>query len=99
MRDRSATRFSNAALLMRVDIGCLGHTERSESVDYDQTVFVCRWQRTSRQAVLASLDRLRDYGANVAGVVVTMVDQNSALQFDGDYGRRERQLISRLYGS
>ena len=26
---------------MRVDIGCLGHTERSESVDYDQTVFVC----------------------------------------------------------
>lgn len=65
----------------------------------DQTVFVCRWQRTSRQAVLASLDRLRDYGANVAGVVVTMVDQNSALQFDGDYGRRERQLISRLYGS
>ena len=35
-------RPSNAALLMRVDIGCLGHTEPSDSVDVDQqTVFVC----------------------------------------------------------
>jgi len=65
----------------------------------DQTVFVCRWQRTSRQAVLASLERLRAYGAQVAGVVVTMVDQGAALQFSGEYGRRERQLITRLYGS
>lgn len=65
----------------------------------DQTIFVCRWQRTSRQAVLASLERLRAYGAQVAGVVVTMVDQNAALQFDSEYGRRERQLLTRLYGS
>jgi Mrp family chromosome partitioning ATPase len=65
----------------------------------DQTVFVCRWQRSSRQAVMAALERLRAYGAQVAGVVVTMVDKNAALQFDGEYGRRERQLITRLYGS
>ncbi len=65
----------------------------------DQTVFVCRWQRTSRQAVMASLARLRDYGGKVAGVVVTMVDKGAALQFDGEYGKRERQLITRLYGS
>lgn len=65
----------------------------------DQTVFVCRWQQTSRIAVTASLDRLRAYGTKVAGIVVTMVDDNSTLAFGGDYSRRETKLITRLYGS
>jgi polysaccharide biosynthesis transport protein len=65
----------------------------------DQTVFVCRWQQTSRIAVTASLDRLRAYGTKVAGIVVTMVDENSTLAFGGEYSRRETKLITRLYGS
>jgi Mrp family chromosome partitioning ATPase len=65
----------------------------------DQTIFVCRWQQTSRIAVTASLERLRAYGTKVAGVVVTMVDENSTLAFGGEYSRRETKLITRLYGS
>jgi polysaccharide biosynthesis transport protein len=65
----------------------------------DQTVFVCRWHRTSRKAVTASLDRLRLYGAKLAGVVVSMVDPGSTLVLGGEYGRHETKLISRLYGS
>jgi polysaccharide biosynthesis transport protein len=65
----------------------------------DQTVFVCRWQQTSRQAVTACLDRLRSYGARIPGIVVSMVDQNSTMAFGGDYSRREMKLISRAYGT
>jgi Mrp family chromosome partitioning ATPase len=65
----------------------------------DQTVFVCRWQQTSRRAVTASLDRLRQYGARVAGLVVTMVDPGAVTDFDGLYSRREQYLITQLYGT
>jgi capsular exopolysaccharide synthesis family protein len=65
----------------------------------DQTVFVCRWQHSSRQAVMASLDRMRTYGAQVAGIVVSMVEQEATLDFNGDYSRRESELINRFYGS
>ena len=65
----------------------------------DQTIFVCRWQRASRKAITASLDRLQTFGARVSGIVVSMVDQNSPQAFGDDYNRREMKLISRLYGS
>jgi capsular exopolysaccharide synthesis family protein len=65
----------------------------------DQTVFVCRWQQTSRKAVTASLERLHAYGAQVSGIVVSMVDANSTLAFGDDYSRREIGQISRLYGA
>jgi succinoglycan biosynthesis transport protein ExoP len=65
----------------------------------DQTIFLCRWQRTSRKAVMASLDRLQAYGARVSGLVMSMVDKHSTLAFGGDYSRREIQLIDRLYGA
>jgi capsular exopolysaccharide synthesis family protein len=65
----------------------------------DQTVFVCRWQQTSRKAVTASLERLHAYGARISGIVVSMVDANSTLAFGYDYSRREIGLISRLYSS
>jgi len=64
----------------------------------DQTILVCRWQQTSRMAVNASLDRLRAYGARIAGLVVTMADENSTLAVGGEYGKRETQMLSRLYG-
>lgn len=65
----------------------------------DQTVFVVRWRQTSRKAVSASLERLRAYGAKIPGIVVTMLDENPALAFDGAYSRREMKLLSRPYGS
>ncbi|MDE8346348.1 MAG: polysaccharide biosynthesis tyrosine autokinase [Acidocella sp.] len=65
----------------------------------DQTIFVCRSQQTSRKAVSSSINRLRIYGASVAGLVVSMVDQSSSLAFDGEYSRREMMLSSRPYGS
>ena len=65
----------------------------------DRTVFVCRWQQTSRQAVMTSLERLRSCGAQVAGVMVSMVGKK--VEGDGydDYSRRELALINRFYGS
>jgi capsular exopolysaccharide synthesis family protein len=65
----------------------------------DQTVFVCRWQQTSRNAVVSCLNRLQIFGVNVSGIVVSMVAQKSALAFDGDYSQREQRLIKHLYDS
>jgi succinoglycan biosynthesis transport protein ExoP len=65
----------------------------------DQTVFVCRWQQTSRSAVIGCLNRLHAFGVNVSGIVVSMVAQKSALAFDGDYSQREQRLINQLYDS
>jgi polysaccharide biosynthesis transport protein len=65
----------------------------------DQTIFVCRWQRASRKAVTASLNRLQTFGARISGIIISMVDPNSTQAFGDDYNRREMKLISRLYGS
>lgn len=65
----------------------------------DSTVFVCRWQHTSRQAVAGCLDRLRTFGAGVSGVVVSMVQSNSPQTLGDDYSRRELALINHFYGA
>lgn len=65
----------------------------------DQTLFVCRWEHSSKQAVISSLDRLRTYGANVAGIVVSMVGRNATLEANAEYSRRELKLINRFYGT
>lgn len=65
----------------------------------DQTIFICRWQSTSRRAVMGCIERLRAYGAQIPGVVVSMVDQKSTLALGDDYSRREMKLINKLYGS
>jgi polysaccharide biosynthesis transport protein len=65
----------------------------------DQTIFVVRWQQTSRKAVSASLERLRAYGAKVPGIVVTMMDERPNLAFDGAYSRQEMKLLGRPYGT
>jgi succinoglycan biosynthesis transport protein ExoP len=65
----------------------------------DQTIFVCRWQSTSRRAVIGCIERLRAYGAQLPGVVISMVDQKSTLALGDDYSRREMKLINKLYGS
>ena len=40
----------------------------------DTTVFVVRWGRVSGEAVSAALKQLVEVGADVAGVVLSMVD-------------------------
>ena len=65
----------------------------------DQTVFVCRWKDTSRVAVINCIERLRAAGANLTGVVLSMVDANAAIAYGGDYGQRDVRDVARLYGS
>ena len=65
----------------------------------DRTIFVCRWQQTSRQAVVTSLERLRSCGAQVAGIVVSMVGKKVDDHAYEDFNRRELALINRFYGS
>ena len=65
----------------------------------DQTVFVCRWQQTSRQAIMTSLERLRSCGAQITGIVVSMVGRKLETGSDDDFNRRELALINRFYGS
>jgi succinoglycan biosynthesis transport protein ExoP len=65
----------------------------------DQTIFVCRWQSTSRRAVVGCIERLRAYGAQIPGIVVSMVDHRSTMALGDDYSRREMKLINKLYGA
>jgi polysaccharide biosynthesis transport protein len=65
----------------------------------DQTIFICRWQSTSRRAVVGCIERLRAYGAQIPGMVVSMVDQKSTMALGDEYSRREIKLINKLYGA
>ena len=65
----------------------------------DQTIFVCRWESSSRRAVISCIERLRSYGAQIPGVVISMVDQRSTLALGDEYSRREMKLINKLYNS
>ena len=65
----------------------------------DQTVFVCRWRDTSRAMVMNCLEQLHRAGARLTGLVMSMVDPNSALAYGGDYAKREVRDVARLYGS
>jgi len=62
----------------------------------DQTIFICRWRSTSRAAVAACLERLRAYGANLAGIAVTHFNEHSAAITAPDYTRAEARLIDHL---
>lgn len=69
------------------------------SAAVDETIFVCRWQHSAPLAVTASIDRLQENGAHVAGIVVSMVGKNADLAIAGEYGGRELSLITHLYGA
>lgn len=62
----------------------------------DQTVLVCRWRATSRTAVTTALERLRDAGARLSGVVLSRVDPREALMYGGEYGPRAPRAVPRL---
>ncbi|NVN11647.1 polysaccharide biosynthesis tyrosine autokinase, partial [Nguyenibacter vanlangensis] len=58
----------------------------------DQTVFVCRWLETSRAAVTSSIERLKSYGANVTGVVVSMAEESAGAFPGAPYSGQPRRL-------
>ncbi len=68
---------------------------RQLAVLADATLMVARWRTTSRVAVRAALQRLLNDGANVSGVVLTMVNpndrgaltQSDSLYYYGNYGK------------
>jgi len=68
---------------------------RQLAVLADVTLMVARWKSTSRVAVRAALQRLLSDGANVSGVVLTMVNpndrgaltQSDSLYYYGNYGK------------
>lgn len=63
----------------------------------DQTIFLCRWQSTSRGAVVGGLERLRSSGAPLLGVVLSMVDQGQISHLGDSPSRREAKYIARHY--
>jgi capsular exopolysaccharide synthesis family protein len=63
----------------------------------DATVFVCRWNSTARQAVTSSLDRLERAGANLIGVVLSMVDHARLALFSDEHSDRDVRLIEGYY--
>jgi capsular exopolysaccharide synthesis family protein len=61
------------------------------------TVFLCRWKRTSRQAVMNCVDRLRAVNAKLLGISLSMVDQNRLPDFSDDYTRHDVKVMKRYY--
>ena len=47
----------------------------------DRAVMVCRWKCTGRVAVEGCIDRLRNAGAKIAGLVMSMVDAPEAARY------------------
>ena len=63
----------------------------------DQTVFLCRWQTTTRAAVFGCLERLHSAGARISGVVVSMMNEGRLPLYATDLTRRDRRLLARTY--
>lgn len=63
----------------------------------DQSVFVCRWQRTSRAAAIFCLRRLRAAGAHMTGIVLSMVDMDRVPLYSDEYDRRSMRMLKQYY--
>ena len=63
----------------------------------DQTVFLCRWQRTGRAAVTGCLNRLRAAGARVTGIALTMVDTGQMPLYSDEYDRQSVRSLRQYY--
>ncbi|MBV8868076.1 MAG: AAA family ATPase [Acetobacteraceae bacterium] len=63
----------------------------------DQSVFVCRWQRTSRAAATSCLRRLRAAGAHMTGIVLSMVDMDRVPLYSDEYDRRSMRMLKQYY--
>jgi succinoglycan biosynthesis transport protein ExoP len=61
------------------------------------TVFLCRWSRTSRQAVACCLERLRSANANLLGIALSMVDQRRLAHFSDEITPYDVRVMKRYY--
>ncbi len=63
----------------------------------DKTVFVVRWSETPKEAALGGVKELKNYGADIAGVVLNVVDTTKQAKYGyGDGGYYYRRY-SRYY--
>ncbi|MBI1260832.1 MAG: polysaccharide biosynthesis tyrosine autokinase [Rhizobiales bacterium] len=63
----------------------------------DKTLFVVRWAETPKDAAASAVKELRNYGADIAGVVLSIVDTNKQAKYGyGDGGYYYRRY-SRYY--
>lgn len=59
----------------------------------DQSLVLVRWGKTPRQAALAAIKQLQDFGAPVGGVVLTQVDLRKQSYYGyGEYGYYTSQM-------
>lgn len=63
------------------------------------TILLCRWKSTSVQAVETCVARLREGGARLSGVVLSMVDHDRLAQYSADYSARDVQVMKHYYMS
>ena len=61
----------------------------------DGTVFLCRWSRTSREAVSGCLARLQAARARVLGIALSMVDQARLSQFSDELTPYDMRVMKR----
>ena len=61
----------------------------------DTTLFVVRWQKTSREVVKTAMKQLRAFNVNIAGVVLTRVDMEKQSKYSyGDKGTTVQIIMS-----
>ena len=63
----------------------------------DKTVFVVRWAKTRRETALLAVDRLREAGADIAGVVLVRVDVKRHSQYSYGDPAYHRNGVAKYY--
>ncbi len=62
-----------------------------------RTVFLCRWNRTSRIAVANCLAKLRMARASILGIALSMIDHRRLAQFSDELTPYDVRVIKRYY--
>ncbi len=59
----------------------------------DQSLVLVRWGKTPRQATMAAIKQLQEFGARVSGVALTQVNLSAQSYYGyGDYGYYTNQM-------
>jgi capsular exopolysaccharide synthesis family protein len=65
----------------------------------DQTIFVCRWNRTAQTIAAGCLEKLQHAGARLTGAVMSMVPLTTFGRFNPEYSRRYMRDLRKYYVS
>ncbi|SMF44004.1 Uncharacterized protein involved in exopolysaccharide biosynthesis [Azospirillum oryzae] len=63
----------------------------------DETVFLVRWNRTDRELVRSSIDRVQDFGGRVSGVVVTRANVRDLPHYERGDAAAYHRALKRYY--